>query len=365
MKPRVLMVARTRYSLPLPPGRERKFAALRDRFELRVLATSADGVPRDDGVFHLVGRVPLLDGPAFWLLLPLRTRRLVREHRAAVILAQSPYEAAFAGLARGRARVAVEIHGDWRTATRLYGSGLRRLLSPLADAVGAFGLRRADAVRTISAYTSGLVREAGVEPAAEFPAFLDLEAFVGRPPEPLPEAPSALFVGVLELYKNVDGLARVWRRVAGRVPGARLVIVGRGARTEVVEELARELPGQAEWIERLEPEAVARALDKARCLVLPSRSEGLGRVVLEAFLRARPVAAINVGGIRDAVEDGVSGILAADEQALEDALVLLLTDRAVAERLGAGALAASERWVTSPEEYAGRTLELVERMCAG
>jgi hypothetical protein len=74
---RVLMVARTRYTLPLPPGSERKFAALRERLDLRVFATSADGQPRDDGVFHLVRRLPL-DGLLFWALLPLRTRRLAR-----------------------------------------------------------------------------------------------------------------------------------------------------------------------------------------------------------------------------------------------------------------------------------------------
>ena len=81
MKPRLLMVARTRYRLPLPESNERKFAALRERFDLRVLATSADGVARDDGVFHLVGRLPLLDGPLFYLSLPARVRKLVRAHR--------------------------------------------------------------------------------------------------------------------------------------------------------------------------------------------------------------------------------------------------------------------------------------------
>jgi glycosyltransferase involved in cell wall biosynthesis len=358
-KPRVLMVARTRYSLPLPPGRERKFTALRELFDLRVLATSADGHACDDGVFHLVGRLPL-DGFLFWALLPLRTRRLVRAHRAEAILAQSPYEAAFAGLARGDAHIVVEVHGDWRTFTRLYGSPLRRLLSPVADAVARAGLRRADAVRTISGYTSGLVREAGIEPSAEFPTFFDAEAFVDRPPVPLPESPSALFVGVLELYKNVDGLARTWRAVARKVPGARLVIVGRGPRRAVVEDLVRDLPGQTEWIERLEPGDVAGALDAATCLVLPSRSEGLGRVLLEAFLRGRPIVAMKVGGIRDAVEDGVSGLLAGSDAELEDALVRLLTDRPLALRLGEGALAASRRWQSTPEQYAQNLLELVE-----
>ena len=358
-RPRLLLVARTRYTLPLSPSLERKFDALRARFDLRVLATSADGHARDDGTFRLVGRLPLLDGPLFYALLPLRVRRLTSEHQPDAIVTQSPYEAACVWLAHTGARVVVELHGDWRTATRLYGSPLRRALSPPADAIGAFGLRRASAVRTISPYTSGLVRELGLEPAAEFPAFMDLEVFSERPPVPLPTTPAALFVGVLELYKNVDGLARAWRLAARRLPGVHLRIVGRGSRAEVVRQLLTDLPAQTTWAERLTQEEVADAMDAATCLVLPSRSEGLGRVLIESFLRERPVVAMSVGGIRDVVEDGVNGLLVASDDELADALVRLLTDRPLAERLAAGARRSAERWLASPAEYADRIAGLV------
>jgi len=359
-KPRVLFVARTRYALPLSPSLQRKFAALGERFDLRVLATSADGRAHDEGPFRLVGRLPLLDGMLFYALLPLRVRRLEREHRPVAIVTQSPYEAAFVWFAHTRAAIVVELHGDWRTATRLYGSPLRRALSPLADAVGAFGLRRAAAVRTISSYTSSLVRGLGVEPAAEFPAFMDLEAFGDRPPVPLPAAPAALFVGVLELYKNVDGLAHAWRLVASRLPGAHLRIVGRGSRADVVRQLVDELPAQTTWVERLTQEEVARALDEATCLVLPSRSEGLGRVLIEAALRERGVVAMAVGGIRDVVEDGVNGLLVTSDEELADALVEVLTNRPLAERLGAGARRSAVRWLASPDDYAERIAALVK-----
>ena len=121
----------------------------------------------------------------------------------------------------------MEVHGDWRTATRLYGSGLRRLLSPPADALGALALRRADSVRTLSPFTTGLVRDLGVEPASAFPAFVDLTIFLG-PVRPLPERPRFLFVGVLERYKNVEGLVAAWRLAARRIPDAILHVVGSG-----------------------------------------------------------------------------------------------------------------------------------------
>jgi glycosyltransferase involved in cell wall biosynthesis len=357
--PRLLLVARTRYERTLSPSLGRKFDALRRRFELRVLATAAGGRASDNGTFRLVGRLPVLDGPLFYLLLPWRVRRLAREHRPAAIVTQSPYEAAAVWLARTGAKVVVELHGDWRTATRLYGSPRRRALSPLADAVAAFGLRRADAVRTVSTYTSTLVRELGVEPAGEFAAFMDLELFLERPPEPLPPTPAALFVGVLELYKNVDGLANAWRVAAPRLPGVQLRIVGRGARTDVVQQLVRDLPAQTTWAERLTQEEVARAMDETTCIVLPSRSEGLGRVLIEAFLRGRPAVAMGVGGIRDVVDDGVNGLLVGSDAELAEALVRILSDRRLAERLAAGARHAGERWVTTPDGFAERLAELL------
>jgi glycosyltransferase involved in cell wall biosynthesis len=357
-RPRLLLVARTRYELPLSPSLERKFAALRERFELRVLATAADGRAHDDGTFRLVPRLAFLDGPLFYLLLPFRLRRIVREHRPDVLVAQSAYEAAFARIGLPKAKIVVEVHGDWRTATRLYGSRQRRFLAPFADALGTWGIRRADAVRTISAYTSGLVRDVGIEPAAEFAAFMDLELFLG-PPVPLPPSPAALFVGVLERYKNIDGLARAWHLAAPRSPGAQLRLVGRGSERAVVEQLVHELPGETTWVERLTQADVARALDEATCLLLPSRSEGLGRVIVEAFLRGRPVVAMRVGGIRDIVEDGLDGLLVETEAELADALVRVLGDRQLAERLGAAARHSAERWIATPEEFAARLLDLV------
>ncbi|HEY2935956.1 MAG TPA: glycosyltransferase family 4 protein [Gaiellaceae bacterium] len=356
MKRRVLMVGRTRYALPLEQSLRRKFDALRDRFELRVLGSG----PVGDETFSLHPSGPL-DGLRYHAGLPLRVAGELRRRPADAILVQGPHEAALvlAGrrLAGSRARVIVDVHGDWRTATRLYGSPARRALDPLADRLAAWALRRADAVRTVSDYTSGLVRELGVEPAATFPAYMDLEPFLG-PPAPLPGRPVALFVGVLELYKNVDGLAEAWREVAPRVPEATLRIVGRGSRREVVERLVQDLPGRTRWDERLTPEEVARALDEASLVVLPSRSEGMGRVIVEALLRGRPVLGSRVGGIRDLVRDGENGLLV-EPGRLAPALERALSDRDLLERLAANARGSVEPWLATPDDFAERVRELV------
>jgi glycosyltransferase involved in cell wall biosynthesis len=363
-RPRVLFVGRTRYRLPLSPSLALKFDALARELDLHVLGSAASGSPTADGTFTLVPelRSRQLDGLAFWLALPWRTARLLREQRPDAIVCQTGYEAAAALLARRLAhvpaRVVVEVHGDWRTSTRLYGSSARRFVARLADAAAARALRRADAVRTVSPFTADLVRELGVEPAADFPAFMDLEPFTG-PAAPLPERPVALFVGVLEAYKNVDGLAAAWRSAAPRIPDAELRLVGRGTRTDVAELLVRDLG--VRWDPQLAPEEVAAALDAAWVLVLPSRSEGMGRVLVEAFLRGRGIVGANAGSIPNLVAGGVNGVLVDpdDPEELADALVRVLSDRALAERLGAAARDAAGRWVQTPEEYARRMREVV------
>jgi len=362
VKPRVLFVSR-RIELPLAPSLARKWDAIGEEIDFRVLAGGSGG----NGVFRLARELPVADGPAFFAALPLRVARELRAFRPHAVLAQGAHETAAALSARRLAgtntAVIADLHGDWRAPTRLYGSRLRGALNPVADRVAVAALRKADGIRTVTGYTTGLVRGLGLEPADEFPAYMDFDSFLQAAPVQLPERPAALFVGVLERYKNVDGLAEAWRRAAPQVPQARLRLIGSGTMQPLVEELVRDLPKQASWTERVTPSEVSSALDESTLLVLPSRSEGMGRVIVEAFCRGRPLIASRVGGIPDLVEDGVNGLLVepGDTEALAAALVRLLTDRALAERLGAGAQASAGEWTISPAEFASRLRALVER----
>jgi len=305
VKPRVLFVGRTRYRMPLEPGLARKWDALSEQLDLRVLATRGGRDGPADPRFTLVPERGLL---AFYTLLPPAVRRELRRFDADVVVAQSPYEAFVVAPVLGRAKLLLEVHGDWDTAAQLYGSPLRGVIDPLSRRLARAAVRRADAVRTVSPFTSELVRRAGAEPAATFTTYSDLSSFTRTPPAPLPEQPSALFVGVLERYKNVGGLADAWRRAAPEVD-AGLRVVGDGRETATVERLVAAVPGKTTWVRRLEPDEIAHALDDATVLLLPSFSEGLPRVAMEAFARGRPVVGARAGGIPDIVEDGVNGLL--------------------------------------------------------
>jgi glycosyltransferase involved in cell wall biosynthesis len=250
----------------------------------------------------------------------------------------------------------------------LYGSPRRRLLAPVADSIARMAIAHANATRAVSTFTGAIAQEVrGVPPTATFLAYSDLSTFAGTPPAPVPDSQRVVFVGALELYKNIDGLADAWRELAPDFPEATLSIVGSGSRGFVVERLLRELPEQVEHHPRLAPSDVAAELDAARALVLPSWPEGLGRVILEAFARGRPVIGTNGGGIPDIVTDDVDGILIprADTIALATALRRVLEDKALCERLGAAARETYGRWHQTPEDLAGAYADLVERTLAG
>jgi glycosyltransferase involved in cell wall biosynthesis len=359
VKPKVLFVSRERFRLPLDGAQKRKWDAVASVVEHRVLAAAAPDSPTRDAHFHLVGKLPLLDGPIFYLLLPWRIRRELRDFRPEAALVQGIHETVAFLVARRLAgvdtKVILDVQGDWHEATRLYGSRFRRLLNPLNDALAAPAVHGADAVRTVSKQTTSLVRALDVEPTAVFPSYVDAQAFLERPPAPLPDRPRAVFVGVLERYKAFDTLVAAWRLAAARVPEASLHVVGDGSLSELV-------PGDVEWSRRLTSEEVAAAMDDAWVFCLPSRSEGLPRVALEAAARGRAIIGGNRAGIPDVVEDGVNGFLVDpdDAEQLADALVRVLSDRAVAERLGTAARTTGEEWGVTPAEYAGKLRTLVE-----
>jgi glycosyltransferase involved in cell wall biosynthesis len=153
-----------------------------------------------------------------------------------------------------------------------------------------------------------------------------IPAEVDDPDEP----PHALFVGrlspekgILEFVEATAGLPRV--------------IVGDGP-------LRYRVPDALGFLPRAE---LARRFQRAAVVVCPSRREGYGVVAREAMANGRPVVATPVGGLLDAVEDGVTGIRVpvGDVAGLRDAVVSLLADPALRSKLGAaGRERARERY---------------------
>jgi glycosyltransferase involved in cell wall biosynthesis len=123
--------------------------------------------------------------------------------------------------------------------------------------------------------------------------------------------------GIEEFLAATDGLPRV--------------IVGEGA---------------ADVPEGVGPVAdVAPYYKRAAVVAVPSRREGYGMVAREAMAHGRAVVASDVGGLRDAIDDGVDGVLVRprDVRALREAIERLLADPELRARLGAAARAKAQR----------------------
>jgi glycosyltransferase involved in cell wall biosynthesis len=101
---------------------------------------------------------------------------------------------------------------------------------------------------------------------------------------------------------------------------------------------------------------VGGLLAAADGVILPSRWEGLPLVLLEAMVRGRPIVATAVGGVADAIEDGVTGTLVPpnDVSALAAALEHLHRRADRAWRLGEAAAdvaRARYSWVSVVDEF--------------
>ena len=157
-------------------------------------------------------------------------------------------------------------------------------------------------------------------------------------PRATPDVGTPLVVSVGRLKYPKD--TRTLLEAAARVPGDwRLQVVGDGPERAALEPLASdklELVGERNDV----PELLATA----SVFVLSSRSEGLPISVLEAMAAGLPVIASDVGGLREQVEDGVTGLLvpAGDVAALATALERLVGDPQLRRVMGDAGRARAE-----------------------
>ena len=116
--------------------------------------------------------------------------------------------------------------------------------------------------------------------------------------------------------------------------------------------LASSIPGV---VGPVPPGDLAAYYDRAAVVAVPSRREGYGLVAREAMAHGRPVVASAVGGLLEAIEDGVNGVLVPplDIPALRQALEELLEDPERRARLGSAARAYAVEHFSQEKEIEG------------
>jgi glycosyltransferase involved in cell wall biosynthesis len=358
-----------RYAQPLDSTDKKKFRALNSLGAFFVVGFSRDLKPRrftEYAHFYLLPGLPLpllryAEMFTFGLCLVLW---LIIRYGVRVLIAQSPYEGFAAALAKTIAGwlgyqvwLIVESHGDFEVSLFLQRYvRLQTLYRFLMRHTARFALRGADLLRAVSRATREQLEQwAPGKSLYQFPAWTDIEVFLqaGSTAEER-VAQNILYTGVLIPRKGVHHLISAFACIAQDFSQARLVIVGHAANKRYAAGLKaqvrqRGLDARVQFIGELSQTALAAWMRRASMFVLPSTSEGLGRVVIEAMAARLPVVGSNVGGIPDMVENGVTGFLIppGDESALAAQLSWMLAHPETMREMGSRAQAFAEQFFST------------------
>jgi glycosyltransferase involved in cell wall biosynthesis len=374
MPSRVCFLGGARYPWPLDATSEKKFRNMKSLGEIFVIGFSGELRPRqftEHARFYLLPKLPfaLLRYAEMAVLgVPLACW-LVFRHGVQVLVAQSPYEGFAAALAKKIASwfghkivLVVESHGDFEESLfmqrRMSFPALYRLVM---GCTATFALKHADLLRTISNSTRRqLEKWMPGRPIVQFPTWTDIDAFLDAGLNKDVSSHDILFTGVLIPRKGIHYLIDAFAQVAKDFPASRLVIVGHADNEAYAAHLKKQveqfrLNDRVLFLPQMPQLELARWMSRACVFVLPSISEGLGRVVFEAMASGTPVVGSHIGGIPDMIEDGVTGFLVppGDEASLADKIRWMFDYPAEARAMGKRARSAAEQIFSTKTYIAG------------
>jgi sugar transferase (PEP-CTERM/EpsH1 system associated) len=264
-------------------------------------------------------------GRTLWRL--IRRLRALRPH---VVHTHNPGPHLFGAVAARVTGVPVVIHTKHgrNQPGRARAVAWNRLASALSDCIVSVSEATAEVARRVERVPERKLRV--------IHNGIDLMAFPARPQSGGGAAP-AIHVARLQRIKDQPTLLKAVRLVVDAEPGFRLDIVGDGPARAELQALAKELEltGHVRFLGARDD--VSRLLSSASLFVLSSLSEGVPLTLLEAMATGLPAVVTDVGGNREIVVPGETGLLVppGSPPALAEAIRTLWTDPERAGRLGA------------------------------
>jgi glycogen(starch) synthase len=123
-----------------------------------------------------------------------------------------------------------------------------------------------------------------------------------------PFAPLVFFIGRMEYQKGPDMLVEAIPRVVANSWGAQFIMAGEGSMKHQLEEQTRRMGLPVKFLGYIPDSEYVRLLHASDVVVIPSRNEPFGLVLLEAWSAKCPVVACDVGGLAENIDNFADGV---------------------------------------------------------
>lgn len=349
------------------------------QIDCNLLEEQTDGLhfyrtPKHSGMLSCL---PVFNQVAVMQSLARRLREVIPAVKPDILHAHSPVLTAWPTLRAGRELgipVVYEVRAFWEDAAADHGTSSEGSLRyRLTRAMETYAFKHADAVTTICEGLRSDIVARGI-PSSKvtvIPNAVDIEKFsaggtaddVLKAQLNLTDARILGFIGSFYAYEGLDLLLSALPRILNHAPDVRVLLVGGGPQEKALKQLSLEL-GIADKVVfsgRVPHLDVNRYYDLVDVLVYPRHSIRLTELVtplkpLEAMAQGRLFAASDVGGHKELIRDGETGVLfkAGDPQSLADKVLGLLqsTDRWPALKQASRQFVETERnWKASVARY--------------
>jgi len=208
-----------------------------------------------------------------------------------------------------------------------------------------FVLKHADGIRLLFETQIDMFKNVTQDKVIHaFPPFVPTDRFKN-----MREEKEVLFSGIPFKLKGVDILIKAFKKIASKYPDWKLKILGWYPNPE---ELDRAIEGHPQIFHHkpVPYEEMPEHIGSCGIFVLPSRTEAMGRVLIEAMAAGKPRIGSNVEGIPSVINDGVDGFLFETENAddLAEKLDMLMSNEDLRRKLGkAGETRAKQEFTKS------------------
>ena len=319
---KVLFVSPTVYSNPLTKDIQKKFQSLSNvcnpivyAFSEEKFTSSVEGV---EAIFNKKNKNRFLNYLKIIFLFFFKIPKIVKEQNIDIVCLQDPITGFFAVLSlkirKFPVKIIVETHGDFIDTIGLE----KNLLLPkfyisIFTYFAKYSINNADSIRSISEFTEKQVKEFGYSGLfVRFPAWINIDTYLNADENrSYKDTFKIIFVGSVTDRKNPDLIVKALEPIDKNLS---LEIIGSTPNGKYLEKLQNSI-NNSKHSERIkmtpfiDSQELISKYSTANLFILPSKSEGLGRVIIEAQSTACPVLISSDTGMTDLVIENETGFI--------------------------------------------------------